>query len=122
MDIDDYATWAAANAGRRPPLETGDESAPEPVRPQHESRSARRERLAYLGLGLAGESGEVVELIKKYLRNDLWPTDRVSDELGDVAYYWACLCVANGRTPSEILDESVAKIEAKRAGSRTKSQ
>ncbi len=96
MTIDDYAAWASANARR------------------HDLEPARRDQLAYLGLGLAGETGEVVELIKKYLRDDRWPAERVSDELGDVAYYWACLCLANGRKPSEILAESIAKIEAKK--------
>ena len=96
MEIDDYAAWATANAQR------DDREVP------------RREQLAYLGLGLAGESGEVVELIKKYLRDDRWPAERVSDELGDVAYYWACLCLANGRRPSDVLAESVEKIEAKK--------
>ena len=44
--------------------------------------------LAVWGLGLAGESGEVVELIKKHLGHghelDL---EKVSKELGDVLWY-----------------------------------
>jgi hypothetical protein len=34
----------------------------------------------------------------------------VIEELGDVIYCWACLCVALGQKPSELLADSRAKI------------
>jgi NTP pyrophosphatase (non-canonical NTP hydrolase) len=95
MEVDDYAAWAAdiarVLAGTPPD----------------------RERLSYLGLGLAGETGEAVEHIKKLLRDGVWHPGRFADELGDVAYYWAALCVAAGHKPSEVLAASKAKIEGR---------
>lgn len=47
--------------------------------------------LAYAGLGLAGETGEVVEKIKKILRDNRMPSeddiDYLTLELGDVLWY-----------------------------------
>ncbi len=40
------------------------------------------------------------------------------DEFGDVVYYWACLCVAAGREPSEVLEASKSKIERKVAAGK----
>jgi len=95
MDIDDYAAWAAGVAR----VSAADQP--------------DRERLSYLGLGLAGETGEAVEHIKKLLRDGVWRADAFADELGDVAYYWAALCVAAGRNPSDVLAASKAKIEGR---------
>jgi NTP pyrophosphatase (non-canonical NTP hydrolase) len=93
MHLDDYAAWAA-DVARIPRQGTLD-----------------RERLSYLGL--AGEAGEVAEHIKKLLRDGTWRPDAVADELGDVVYYWAALCKAVGRSPSEILAASHVKIAAR---------
>ena len=101
MTIDEYADWTARIPRRRP----------ESAIPTDETTW-----LAYLGLGLAGEAGEVVEHIKKLLRDGAWDRDRVAEELGDVAYFWTCLCLATGRRPSEILAASAAKIDARTAG------
>jgi len=95
MNIEDYAAWAASvariSAGGPPD----------------------RERLSYLGLGLAGETGEAVEHIKKLLRDGVWNPDKFADELGDVAYYWAALCIAAGRNPNDVLAASKAKIDGR---------
>ncbi|EIG56767.1 NTP pyrophosphatase (non-canonical NTP hydrolase) [Bradyrhizobium sp. JR4.1] len=90
MTIDEYAAWAATVAKVD----------------EHPSN----ERLSYLGLGLAGESGEVAEHIKKLLRDDWLDQAGLVEELGDVIYYWACLCAATGQQPSELLKASAAKI------------
>jgi NTP pyrophosphatase (non-canonical NTP hydrolase) len=97
MDIEDYAAWAA-KLTRVPAGGTMD-----------------RQRLAYLGLGLAGEAGEVADHVKKLLRDGeaAWNPAQVADELGDVIYYWAALCAATGRSPNEVLAASQAKIEAR---------
>jgi NTP pyrophosphatase (non-canonical NTP hydrolase) len=96
MTIDDYADWAATVAKITPP--------------------ASSERLSYLGLGLAAESGEVADEIKKLLRDGRRDEAAIADELGDVVYYWACLCAALGRKPSEVLAASRSKIGAKLSG------
>jgi NTP pyrophosphatase (non-canonical NTP hydrolase) len=95
MDIDRYAQWAARIPVGTPPL------------------TNEVELLAYLSLGLSSEAGEIADLLKKRLRDGNWSTDEVTDELGDVAYYFARLCAAVGKTPSDILERSVAKIEAR---------
>jgi NTP pyrophosphatase (non-canonical NTP hydrolase) len=93
MTIDDYAAWAATIANVT--------AAPEPA------------KLSYLGLGLSAESGEVADHIKKLLRDGKFDKAAMIEELGDVIYYWACLCVAAGEQPSELLAKSRAKIAAK---------
>ncbi|HEY1386318.1 MAG TPA: nucleoside triphosphate pyrophosphohydrolase family protein [Dongiaceae bacterium] len=97
MDIDDYAAWAA-NVARVPSGGTMD-----------------RERLSYLALGLTGEAGEVADLVKKLLRDGerAWSPEHVAEELGDLIYCWSALCAAVGRSPSDVLAASRAKIEAR---------
>jgi len=74
------------------------------------------EALIYCSLGLAGESGEVVELTKKLLRDDqLNLTDerkeRFKEELGDVMWYIANLSKALGFTLEEIADCNIQKLK-----------
>jgi NTP pyrophosphatase (non-canonical NTP hydrolase) len=97
VDINEYAAWAAKVA-RVPAGGTMD-----------------RERLSYLALGLTGEAGEVADHVKKLLRDGeaAWDPDHVSEELGDLVYYWAALCMAIGRRPADVLAASHAKIEAR---------
>lgn len=90
MTIDEYAAWAAGVAKIE----------------EHPSS----ERLSYLGLGLAGEAGEVADHIKKLLRDGWLDQAGLVDELGDVIYYWACLCAATDQKPSELLTASAARI------------
>jgi len=98
MTIDEYANWAASVA--------------------KVSGAPATERLCYLGLGLAAEAGEVADHIKKLLRDARLDEAALIDELGDVAYYWACLCVASGRRPSDVLEASKSKIERKVASGK----
>lgn len=55
-------------------------------------------RLLNLGaMGLAGEAGEVADLLKKVLFHDReLDRDKLIQELGDVRWYLECLCYANG--------------------------
>ena len=74
------------------------------------------ESLIYCSLGLAGESGEVVELTKKLIRDDqLNLTDerreRFKEELGDVMWYLANLSKALGFTLEEIADHNIQKLK-----------
>lgn len=64
------------------------------------------QRKFYLNLGamgLAGESGEVADLLKKVLFHDR-PLDRekLILELGDVRWYMECLCYVIGTTMEEV--------------------
>lgn len=53
-----------------------------------------REQLEEIALGLVGESGEVVDLIKKHLfQGHTIDPDKMKEELGDVLFYLTWLCV-----------------------------
>lgn len=75
-------------------------------------------RLATAGLGLAGEGGEIADLIKKILFHGLEYTDEVRDklikELGDVMWYVA-FAARNvvGISIQEIIDKNVEKLQAR---------
>lgn len=68
--------------------------------------------LAIYGLGLAGETGEAVEHVKKYLRDSkpLIGNTKFALELGDIMFYWLQLVVASGFTPQDIFDMNVEKL------------
>jgi NTP pyrophosphatase (non-canonical NTP hydrolase) len=68
--------------------------------------------LAIAGLGLAGESGEVVELIKKFVGhghelNRL----KLRAELGDVLWYVAAIASAVGLDLDDVAEGNVAKLK-----------
>lgn len=70
-----------------------------------------RERLAVQALGLAGEAGEVAQLIKKWLWHGQ-PLDpqRMADELGDVLWYVADLASACGLRLDDVARGNVEKL------------
>lgn len=94
--LDGYAQWAGAMAAR--------------------VGGSDLERLAYLGLGLASEAGELADHIKRLIRDGGVDTAGFAEELGDIAYYWAALCHAAGRSPGAVLAASRAKIESRLGG------
>lgn len=94
MTLDEYATWA------------------ETVRSKA-TEGDRDRLLSYLALGLASEAGEVASDVKKLLRDGTWNANSVAEELGDVIYHWVRLVTATGRSPTDILKASRAKIDAK---------
>lgn len=74
------------------------------------------ESLIYCSLGLAGEAGEVVENIKKFLRDDNseLTQDRkgkIMAELGDVLWYVANLADAVGYTLEEVAEYNIIKLK-----------
>jgi NTP pyrophosphatase (non-canonical NTP hydrolase) len=71
--------------------------------------------LAIMSLGLAGETGEVIEKIKKILRDGTYDKDNIVKELGDVVYYWARLCRFFGMQPSEVIAANIQKLESRKA-------
>lgn len=62
-------------------------------------------------LGLAGESGEVVEIIKKWLFHDK-PIcfEQIALELGDVLWYLASICEGLGTTLELVAELNVEKL------------
>ena len=66
-------------------------------------------------LGLSEEAGEVAGLMKRVLRN--FPRDRARitqenfiEEMGDVLWYLAACCAAQGTTLEEIWEYNVKKL------------
>lgn len=71
--------------------------------------------LTIMSLGLAGETGEVMEILKKRIRDGEFEKDKFVKEMGDVAYYWARLCMAFGVQPSEVLEVNKSKLLDRKA-------
>jgi NTP pyrophosphatase (non-canonical NTP hydrolase) len=67
--------------------------------------------LAVLGLGIAGEAGEVADYIKKVVGHghEMDP-QRLKNELGDVLWYVTVLAEAVGANLSEVAMMNVAKL------------
>ena len=66
--------------------------------------------VALVGLGLAGETGEVVEVLKKFLRDGRLNRDKLEAEMGDVIYYWARLCQMFAFDPEDIMLANQKKL------------
>lgn len=72
------------------------------------------QELAIRALGLAGEAGEVVEIVKKYLGHGHgFDRDKLAKELGDVMWYVATLADACGLDLSDIAQKNIDKLKAR---------
>lgn len=61
--------------------------------------------------GLNGESGEVIDVLKKHeFQGHTLSQEKMIDELGDVAWYLALACTALGVTLADVLEHNVAKL------------
>lgn len=83
--------------------------------------------VVYPALGLAGETGEAVDIVKKSIRykyanakfslkDDATGKDRTEDmklELGDIQWYWCNLCLDLGFDPEEIFQMNYDKLRAR---------
>ena len=77
----------------------------------------------YPALGLAGESGEVCEKIKKAVRDDggrITPErrDLLAKELGDVLWYVATMATELGLDLDQVAEGNLAKLAARKAAGR----
>lgn len=70
----------------------------------------------YPALGLAGECGEAVDIVKKTIRHGNAATDlgerteAMKLELGDVLWYWCNLCIDLGFDPEELFQMNYDKL------------
>lgn len=70
-----------------------------------------REGWAMASMGLAGEAGEAVDLIKKHLfHGHPLDRDKLTKELGDVLWYAAVLAEMNGVQLSAVAAANVVKL------------
>ena len=72
---------------------------------------ASHNALSCAGLGIAGEAGEVADLIKKHIHHRV-PLDeaKLRKELGDVLWYLAHACSVMGWNLGDIAEENIAKL------------
>ena len=74
-------------------------------------------RLLTGSLGLASESGEFVEIVKKmFVQGKPVDGDNVfhmKRELGDIMWYWVTACMALDLDPVEVIKENQEKLEAR---------
>lgn len=62
-------------------------------------------------LGLAGESGEVADIVKKAnYQGHLLDKDAIEKELGDIAWYIALACQALGVPMQEVFQKNIDKL------------
>lgn len=86
---------------------------------EYQQRAARTinpdaDFLVNAALGLSGETGEVIELVKKH-RFHSKPLDpaRFAEELGDVLWYLSALCEAQGLSLDKVARDNISKLEAR---------
>lgn len=70
--------------------------------------------LAIMGLGIAGEAGEVVEKIKKDIRDHFIDKPALLKELGDVIFYAVTIARYYGYKPSDILRANYEKLTSRK--------
>lgn len=86
-----------------------------PDNPECDCDQDAERSLAIMTLGLAGETGEVMELLKKRIRDGKFDKQALIKELGDVAYYWARICKHFEVYPSEVLETNITKLLDRKA-------
>ena len=65
-------------------------------------------------MGLCGESGECIDIVKKWLaQGHELNQDKLIDELGDVAWYLAEAATALGVSLESVLQHNVDKLKAR---------
>jgi NTP pyrophosphatase (non-canonical NTP hydrolase) len=64
--------------------------------------------------GLAGEAGEVCDLLKKvHGHGTPYDAEKLKKELGDTLWYLASLCTVHGFTLEEVAQGNIAKLRAR---------
>ena len=87
-----------------------------------DQKGANIERLTTAGVGLAAESGEFLEIVKKMVfQGKPWTADNRDHliiELGDVMWYVAQACMALDIPFDEVIERNVKKLESRYPGGK----
>ena len=97
MDSHDYDAFVRHNWNRR---KSAGGNRPKPSRD-----------LYIMATGLAGETGEVLELLKKHVRDGEVDTHALLLELGDVLHYLTRIAAEYGFSLPQVMDANVVKLE-----------
>ena len=85
-----------------------------------DQKGANIERLTTAGVGLAAESGEFLEIVKKMVfQGKPWTDDNREHlivELGDVMWYVAQACMALDVSFDDVVERNVEKLKARYPG------
>lgn len=91
-------------------------SSPDPVYENEWHRKYMELRdLFVMSAGVGGESGEVLEKIKKFVRDGTLDMPNLAKELGDVLYYIVKIAHRHGLTLQDVIDINVMKLSARLA-------
>lgn len=89
---------------------------------QEDKTAIKPALLLTAGIGLASETGEFNEIIKKmFFQGKPLNAENVfhmKRELGDIMWYWVNACTALGLDPNDVIDENVSKLEARYPGGK----
>ncbi len=70
--------------------------------------------ISWMAIGLAGEAGEVADLIKKGIYHQQGiDKDKIKKELGDVLWYLSGLAKQMGFTLEEVMEQNINKLKAR---------
>ncbi len=76
------------------------------------SKRSEEELLINSVMGLCGESGEVIDIVKKHIfHGHELDKDKLVDELGDVAWYIAECAYALGVSLEDVLRHNIDKLK-----------
>ena len=65
-------------------------------------------------MGLCGESGEAIDLVKKHLhQGHALDKEKLAKELGDIAWYLAEAATALDLSLDDIFEQNIAKLKAR---------
>ncbi len=71
-------------------------------------------------MGLCGESGELIDIVKKTVFHNkpftVESKEHANRELGDIFWYWTNTCRALGLNPNQVIADNVAKLTARYPG------
>jgi NTP pyrophosphatase (non-canonical NTP hydrolase) len=81
---------------------------------ERKNYESENHRLSVLALGLAGESGEVADMIKKAVgHGHTLDKDKLVKELGDVCWYVACMANAVGVSLDIVMQRNKEKLKTR---------
>lgn len=73
---------------------------------------SREKQIDQMVYGIVGETGEVIDILKKHLHHGHeLDVENVKEEIGDVVWYLSNLCTILDISLQEVLDMNVAKLQ-----------